>query len=469
VATDDGPEAGHGDALTGEAEVVHADHSLDRFDHLEVDHRVHLDRHVVLRYDRLRRNIDHLDTKRDLHQPVDYGNPEDEPGPFGVGTHVAQTEEDRSFVLGHNPKGRRDKNDRDEEHRDHACDDPHLNTRRGQERYTTAAHVPQSRARKPLPGVATHLRDSPTNQRRAQGGWMRVVVTGSSGLIGIALLVRLRREGHQVIPLVRRSPDAGAAHWDPAVGTIDAGALERADAVVNLAGVGIGDRRWSAARKEAILSSRVSSTTLLCETVAGLTRSPPVLVNASAIGFYGDQGDELLTEDSPAGTGFVADVCRAWEAATSPARQAGVRVVHLRTAVVLARHGGALARQLPLFRLGLGGRLARGDQWLSWISLRDEVRAILHILGEESLVGATNCSSSAPVTNAQFTRALGRAVHRPAALVVPRSALRLALGHELADELVLTSQRVMPTRLEASGFSFEDPSIDEALAAVLAP
>jgi uncharacterized protein (TIGR01777 family) len=298
---------------------------------------------------------------------------------------------------------------------------------------------------------------------------MRVVVTGSSGLIGTALLVRLRREGHQVIPLVRRSPDAGAAHWDPAVGTIDTGALEGADAVVNLAGVGIGDRRWSAARKEAILSSRVSSTTLLCETVAGLTRPPPVLVNASAIGFYGDRGDELLTEDSSAGTGFVADVCRAWEAATSPAKQAGVRVVHLRTAVVLARHGGALARQLPLFRLGLGGRLGRGDQWLSWISLRDEVRAILHILSEGSLVGATNCSSSAPVTNAQFTRALGRAVHRPAALVVPRSALRLALGHELADELVLTSQRVMPTRLEASGFSFEDPSINEALAAVLAP
>ncbi|MGD0321458.1 MAG: TIGR01777 family oxidoreductase [Acidimicrobiales bacterium] len=297
---------------------------------------------------------------------------------------------------------------------------------------------------------------------------MRVVVAGSSGLIGKAVLARLHREGHQVVPLVRKSPDAGEARWDPAARVIDAGALEGADAVVNLAGVGIGDRPWSVARKEEILSSRVGSTTLLCETLAQLTRPPQVLVNASAIGFYGHRGDELLTEDSAAGTGFVADVCRAWEAATSPAKQAGTRVVHLRTAVVLARHGGALARQLPLFRLGLGGRLGRGDQWLSWISLRDEVRAILHILGEGSIVGAANCSSPVPVTNAQFTRALGRAMHRPAVLVVPRPALRLALGRELADELVLASQRVVPTRLETSRFSFEDPSIDEALAAVLA-
>jgi uncharacterized protein (TIGR01777 family) len=293
-------------------------------------------------------------------------------------------------------------------------------------------------------------------------------MTGSSGLIGGALLGRLRREGHHVVALVRRSPDAGEAQWDPALGTIDVGALEGADAIINLAGVGIGDRRWSAARKQAILTSRVSSTTLLCETIARLTTPPPVLVNASAIGFYGDRGDEILTEDSAAGTGFVADVCRAWEAATSRAQEAGARVVHLRTAVVLARHGGALARQLPLFRLGLGGRLGRGDQWLSWISLRDEVRAILHILGEGSIAGAVNCSSPAPATNAQFTRALGRAMHRPAALVVPSPALRLALGCQLADELLLTSQRVMPTRLETSGFSFEDPSLDEALDGVLA-
>jgi hypothetical protein len=292
-------------------------------------------------------------------------------------------------------------------------------------------------------------------------------MTGSSGLIGGALLGRLRREGHHVVALVRRSPDSGEAHWDPALGTIDVGVLEGADAIINLAGVGIGDRRWSAARREAILTSRVSSTTLLCETVARLTTPPPVLVNASAIGFYGNRGDEVLTEDSAAGTGFVADVCRAWEAATSRAQEAGARVVHLRTAVVLARHGGALARQLPLFRLGLGGRLGRGDQWLSWISLRDEVRAIFHILGEGSIAGAVNCSSPAPVTNAQFTRALGRAMHRPAALVVPGPALRLALGRQLADELLLTSQRVMSTRLETSGFSFEDPSLDEALDGVL--
>ncbi|MGA2036456.1 MAG: TIGR01777 family oxidoreductase [Acidimicrobiales bacterium] len=297
---------------------------------------------------------------------------------------------------------------------------------------------------------------------------MRVIVTGSSGLIGGVLLSSLRDEGHEAVPLVRRPPRAGEAHWDPASGAIDVTALEGCDAVVNLAGVGIAERRWSAARKEAILRSRIESTRFLCETLVGLTSRPRALVNASAIGFYGNRSDEVLTEDSAPGTGFLAEVCQAWEATTAPAEKAEVRVVHLRTAVVLARHGGVLARQLPLFRLGLGGRLGRADRWFSWISLRDEVRAIRHILGEGSLVGAVNCSSPAPVTNIQFTRALGRALHRPAVLVVPRSALRLALGRELADELALASQRVVPTRLAASGFTFEDPSIDGALAAILA-
>ncbi|HUC36835.1 MAG TPA: TIGR01777 family oxidoreductase [Acidimicrobiales bacterium] len=296
---------------------------------------------------------------------------------------------------------------------------------------------------------------------------MRVVVTGSSGLIGRALLVRLRHEGHEVTPLVRRAPSVGEAHWDPARGVLDEAVLEGVDAVVNLAGAGIGDRRWTTTRKQEILESRVSSTSLLSSALAATEGRPATLVNASAIGFYGDRGDELLTEESAPGTGFLAEVCRAWEAATAPAESAGVRVVHLRNAVVLARHAGALARQLPLFRLGLGARLGRGDQWFSWITLRDELSAILLVLEQPALVGAVNCTSASPVTNARFTSALGKALHRPAALAVPRPALRLALGRQLADEAVTASLRVVPRRLEASGFAFEDRSIEEALASVL--
>jgi hypothetical protein len=206
---------------------------------------------------------------------------------------------------------------------------------------------------------------------------------------------------------------------------------------------------------------------LLCETLAGLTRRPRVLVSASAIGIYGDRGDEPLSELSAPGTGFLAEVCKEWEAATRAAEAAGTRVVHLRTAMVLASHGGGLARQLPLFRLGLGGPMGPGSQWLSWISLRDEIRAVLHILEEGSLVGPVNASSPAPLTNSQFAKALGRAVHRPAVIRVPSPALRIVLGRELADELVLASQRVVPTRLEASGFTFVDRSIGGALAALL--
>ena len=269
------------------------------------------------------------------------------------------------------------------------------------------------------------------------------------------------------MPLVRRPPRTGESHWDPSAPEIDASALEGCDGVVNLAGVGIGDHRWSPSRKVAILRSRVDSTALLCETLAGLTRRPRVLVSASAIGIYGDRGDEPLSELSAPGTGFLAEVCKEWEAATRAAEAAGTRVVHLRTAMVLASHGGGLARQLPLFRLGLGGPMGPGSQWLSWISLRDEIRAVLHILEEGSLVGPVNASSPAPLTNSQFAKALGRAVHRPAVIRVPSPALRIVLGRELADELVLASQRVVPTRLEASGFTFVDRSIGGALAALL--
>jgi uncharacterized protein (TIGR01777 family) len=294
------------------------------------------------------------------------------------------------------------------------------------------------------------------------------VVSGSSGLIGRALLRKLSDEGHEIITLVRRPPRGNEVQWDPPRATIDSAGLEGCDAVVNLAGAGIGDRRWSPARKREILESRVGSTALLCQTLAGLTRRPRVLVNASAIGVYGSRGDEVLTEDSAAGTGFLAEVCGAWESATSSAESAGIRVVHLRTSVVLAAEGGALARQLSIFKLGLGGRLGRGDQWLSWISLSDELRAILHVLTQESHSGPVNAVAPSPVTNASFTRALGSALHRPAVLVVPGAALRMALGREMADEMVLASQRVLPERLQASGFSFDHPSVDQAIAAALA-
>ncbi len=298
---------------------------------------------------------------------------------------------------------------------------------------------------------------------------MRVVVAGSSGLIGRSLVAGLRARGDEVTALVRRPPAAGEARWDPATGSIDAGALEGAGAVVNLAGAGIGDKRWSAARRHEIVSSRVQGTTLLARTVAELAHPPTALVNASAVGVYGDRGGEELTEASTPGRGFLAEVCTAWEDATAPAAQAGVRVVRLRSGVVLSAHGGALARQLPLFRLGVGGRLGSGRQWLSWISLSDEVRAILHALDEPAVEGPVNATAPEPVTNRAFTHALGRALHRPAVLAVPGFALRVALGADLASEMVLAGQRVLPTKLTATGFTFDHARIEPALAELVSP
>jgi uncharacterized protein (TIGR01777 family) len=298
---------------------------------------------------------------------------------------------------------------------------------------------------------------------------MRIVVSGASGLVGKSLTAALHARGDEVTPLVRRTAAAGESRWDPAAGSIDAGALEGADAVIHLAGAGIGDKRWSGQRRREIVSSRVESTSLLARTLAGLTRPPATMVSASAVGVYGDRGDEELTEDSRPGTGFLADVCLAWEGATGPAAQAGVRVVRLRSGVVLSAHGGALARQLPLFRYGIGCRLGSGRQWLSWISLPDEVGVILHALGEPALVGPVNATAPAPVSNRTFTRALGQALHRPTVLAVPGFALRIALGPDLAKEVVLASQRVVPTRLTATGYCFAHADIDTALVAVLTP
>jgi len=297
---------------------------------------------------------------------------------------------------------------------------------------------------------------------------VRVIVSGATGLIGRALVAALRDRGDEAVGLGRGVPHgAGEARWDPAAGQLDPAVLEGADAVVHLAGAGIGDRRWSPGRRREIVASRVDSTTLLARTLARLERPPEVLVSASAVGWYGDRGDEELTEDSGPGTGFLAELCRSWEDATAEAAAAGRRVVRLRSGVVLSARGGALARQLPLFRLGLGGRLGDGRQWLSWISLDDEVGAILHAIGDRSLHGAVNATAPAPVTNRDFTAALGAALHRPALLPVPRAALHLALGAELADEMVLAGQRVLPRRLLDAGFGFRHPGVHGALGAVL--
>jgi uncharacterized protein (TIGR01777 family) len=268
---------------------------------------------------------------------------------------------------------------------------------------------------------------------------------------------------------VRRAPqNADETGWDPAAGTLDPADLAGVDGVVHLAGAGIGDRRWSPARRREIVTSRVRSTEVLARALAAMASPPTVLVNASAVGIYGDRGDEQLTEASALGTGFLAELCRAWEAATEPASAAGVRVVRLRSGVVLAAHGGALARQLPLFRLGVGGRLGSGRQWMSWITLRDESAAILRALDDAALEGPVNAAAPVPVTNRDFTRALGSALHRPVVAAVPRAALTIALGAGVAKEVVLASQRVLPAKLEEIGFSFRDPEIDGALGWVLA-
>lgn len=296
---------------------------------------------------------------------------------------------------------------------------------------------------------------------------MRVVVSGSSGLIATALLERLRNEGHEPVRLVRR-PAAGDGEisWDPAAGRIDTASLEGADAVVHLAGAGIGDKRWTAAHRQLILSSRQSGTSLLASTLAALTRRPRVFLSGSAIGYYGDRGDEVLSESSAPGDGFLSEVCQVWEAATAPAASAGIRTVCLRTGIVLSAKGGALRKQLLLFRLGLGGRMGSGRQWTSWITLDDEVRAIVHLLGS-SLAGPVNLVAPEPATNAQFARSLGRALKRPAVLPVPKFAPRLLLGREMADELLFASQRVVPAKLEADGFTFEANHLDDAWAFAL--
>jgi uncharacterized protein (TIGR01777 family) len=296
---------------------------------------------------------------------------------------------------------------------------------------------------------------------------MKILVTGASGLIGTALVSSLTSSGHEVTRLVRGQPKPGekAAHWDPIAGSIDASALEGLDAVVHLAGENIAER-WTAAKKARIRESRVKGTQLLCETLTRLSSPPKVLVSASAIGYYGDRGEETLTDDSPPGRGFLPEVCRAWEAATEPARQHGLRVVQLRLGVVLSAEGGALAKMLPPFRLGLGGVLGSGQQYMSWIALDDVVGAMQHALVTEALQGPTNAVAPRAVTNQEFTKTLGKVLGRPTAIPLPAFAARLMFG-EMADELLLASARIQPTKLLASGYQFRYPKLEEALQHVL--
>ncbi|MEM7605773.1 MAG: TIGR01777 family oxidoreductase [Myxococcota bacterium] len=290
----------------------------------------------------------------------------------------------------------------------------------------------------------------------------RVAITGATGLIGSELARRLRERGAEALSITRSPKSETDIGWDLTEGTLDATRLEALDAVVHLAGESVAGR-WSDARKARIRASRLEGTTLLCSTLASLKRKPAALVSASAVGFYGSQGDRVLTEDAPAGEGFLAEVCQVWEDAAQPAREAGIRVCHPRIGIVLSPEGGALEKMLTPFKMGVGGRLGDGRQYMSWIHLADVVASILFAL-EAELSGPFNCTAPNPVTNAAFTKSLGGALKRPTAIPLPRFAAKLALGGQQADEMLFTSQRVVPAALEARGFTFRFPTIDGAFA-----
>ncbi len=297
---------------------------------------------------------------------------------------------------------------------------------------------------------------------------MKVLVSGSRGLIGSALVRDLADEGHIVTRLVRPSSKTGgdAAIWDPEKGTVDLGGLEGHDAVVHLAGENIAGSSWTAKRKALIRDSRVRGTQLLCETLSRLERRPAVLVCASATGYYGDRGSEILREDSPPGKGFLSEVCREWEETTREAALKGIRVVNLRIGMVLSPEGGALAKMLPVFRMGAGGRIGSGEQYVSWISLPDLVGVIRHALATDSLEGPVNAVTPHPVTNREFTKSLGRILRRPTVAPLPAFAARLLFG-EMADELLLAGARTEPAKLLASGYGFRHPELEGALRSLL--
>lgn len=294
-----------------------------------------------------------------------------------------------------------------------------------------------------------------------------IAIAGSSGLIGTALVYALRATDHRVLRIVRRAPsNADEVFWNPDTGEFDPGALAGVDAVVNLCGVSLGAKRWSGAFKQSLRDSRIGPTEVLAAGVAAA--GVPTLVNASAVGYYGDTGSRITDESAPSGVGFLAQLCRDWEAATEPAAQSGARVVLARSGLVLAPSGGILGRLKPLFSLGLGARLGDGRQYMPWISIEDEVRALMFAINNRQLSGPINVTGPAPVTNAEFTAALGRALNRPTPLMVPGFAARALLG-EFADEGLLCGQRAIPAALENAGFQFHHNTIGEALAFATGP
>lgn len=296
---------------------------------------------------------------------------------------------------------------------------------------------------------------------------MRIAITGASGLIGTALARRLRGDGHDVVPVVRRAPKDNEIGWSVDEQRIDDGAFDGIDAVVHLAGAGIGDHRWTDEYKQEILTSRTVGTALVAKAVNDATNGPEVLLSGSAIGYYGASRDAVFTETSPAGTGFLAEVCEAWEAAAAPARVGGTRVALLRTGIVLSAKGGALKKQLPLFKFGLGGKMGSGEQWQSWVHIDDEVGAIVHLLTSD-LVGPVNVTAPNPVPNSGFTDTLGDVLGRPTILPIPKFGPKLLLGGELADNLLFSGQNVVPAALEADGYTFAHPTLDGALRDLLA-
>ncbi|MGA6153500.1 TIGR01777 family oxidoreductase [Stenotrophomonas sp. NPDC087984] len=295
---------------------------------------------------------------------------------------------------------------------------------------------------------------------------MRIAVTGSSGLIGTALVRSLREDGHQVVRLVRRPPRAeDEVEWDPRREWVDTKGLMGCAAVVHLAGAGVGDRRWTDAYKKEIRDSRVLGTAALAEAIASLDTPPRVLVSGSAVGFYGDTGERAVDESAPPGHGFLPDLCQDWEEAAAAAQEAGVRTVFTRTGLVISSEGGAWGRLFPLFKLGLGGRMGSGRQYWSFIALRDHIAALRHILDTPELTGPVNLTAPAPATNREITAAMGRVLRRPTLFTVPAPALRIALGEMSGD--VLGSVRAIPRRLLDSGFTFTHPHVDDAIKAAL--
>lgn len=295
---------------------------------------------------------------------------------------------------------------------------------------------------------------------------MKVAISGASGLIGSALAKSLIAQGHEVLTLVRRpTTAANEVSWDPVAGTIDTAKLAGIDAMVHLAGAGVGDKRWSDEYKREILESRVNGTHLIATTLAALDPKPQVFICGSAIGYYGDTGVQRVDESASAGAGFLADVVVAWEAACAPATDAGIRTVNIRTGLVVSKNGGAWARLFPIFKLGGGGKLGSGEQYWSFISLRDEVRAIEFCISNSDISGAVNLTAPNPVTNAEVTSAMGAVLKRPTVFAVPEFVLKKALG-EFSVE-VLGSARVEPTKLTAAGFSWQDPTIEDAITAGL--